>query len=552
MVGLGGEPGVGKTTLAGAVARASGRTIVAVSLLGCTTADDAVRALGDAVGTARCGDEGATLEVLRRCPPLFFVIDDVNHEATLAPVERLLAGLADTRTLVLSERPLLPRHIEIGDASGGAPGSALLTRLCQALGLTDPHEALAALPTDATALAAFPMGVPAGTFGPLPAAILRPDLRDRLILRRGIAARLGAPPLDVQEPVLRALHPLLDLARGAHPARVPDVRDVLLLRSLRGGRSPHDRMRAELAAAEARLLVIFGQPQGAGAVLNSAAAVEGFASQALLGQARAELAFALGDIDSAWANVLTTTDALGAAGDAAGRATIWRRAAERLAERGEVERADEAWRRARFASRLLADEGGLAAAMRGAAALALTRGEWVGASALHEEAAELPGSPAERTNLRLGELTLALVRGENARIRRGLDAMEEAAGADVLLRANLCRRRADALLRDGDHEGAALAADRAAGFYAQLGEGVARGAALRLGADIAAMAGRPAEAHTRYEAALREQVRARDWAGLVRSLDHAATLEEQVGNTERARLLRDQRAGAQRTRNAVE
>ena len=551
MVGLGGEPGVGKTTLAGAVARASGRAIVAVSLAGCTTADDAVRALGDAAGTARCGDEGATLEALRRSPPLFFVIDDVSEAATLAPVERLLAGLADTRALVLSERAFLPRHIEIGDASGGAPGSALLARLCQSLGVTDPQEALEALPPEAKALAHFPMGVPAGTYGTLPSSILRPDLRDRLILRRGIAVRLLARAMPNPEPALKALHPLLDLARGAHPSKVPDVRDVLLLRALRERRDAHDPLRAELAAAEARLLVIFGQPQGAGAVLNAEAATEGFAGQALLGQARAELAFALGDLDSAWANALTTAEALGAAGDAPGRATIWRRVAERLAERGEVERADEAWRRARHASRLLGDEGGLAAAMRGAAALALSRGEWVGASALHEEAGEIPASHAERTNLRLGELTLALVRGENARIRRGLDAMEDAAGDDVLLRANLCRRRADALLRDGDHDGAALAADRAASLYAALGEGIARGAALRVGADIAAMAGRPAEAHGRYEAALREQVRARDWAGLVRTLDHAATLEEHVGNAERARLLRDQRAGAQRTRSAT-
>lgn len=551
MVGLGGEPGVGKTTLAGAVARASGRAIVAVSLAGCTTADDAVRALGDAVGAGPCGDEGATLQALRRSPPLFFVIDDVAEADTLAPVERLVAGLANTRVLVLSERALLPRHIEIGDASGGAPGSALLARLCQSLGVTDPQDALEALPPEAKSLAAFPMGVPAGTFGPLPATILQPDLRDRLILRRGIAARLPPSAASNAEPVLRALHPLLDLARGAHPARVPDVRDVLLLRALREGRPSHDPVRAELAAAEARLLVIFGQPQGAGAVLNAEAGVEAFSGQALLGQARAELAFALGDLDSAWANALTTAEALGAAGDAPGRATIWRRVAERLAERGEVERADEAWRRARHASRLLGDEGGLTAAMRGAAALALSRGEWVGASALHDEAGEIPASHAERTNLRLGELTLALVRGENARIRRGLDAMEDAAGDDVLLRANLSRRRADALLRGGDHEGAALAADRAAGLYGTLGEGVARGAALRLGADIAAMAGRPAEAHGRYESALREQVRARDWAGLVRTLDHAATLEEHVGNTERARLLRDQRAGAQRTRSAT-
>mgnify|MGYP001617504486 CR=1 FL=1 len=221
--------------------------------------------------------------------------------------------------------------------------------------------------------------------------------------------------------------------------------------------------------------------------------------------------------------------------------------ADRLAERGLVDRAEEAWRRARQAARIVGDESGVAAALRGAAGLAVSRGEWVGAGALHEEAGEAAGAGVvERTNLKLGEVSLALVRGEGGRIRRALDALEATAGDDALLRANLWRRRADALLRQGDTDGAMIAADRAAGLYGNLGEFVARGAALRLLGDIGGVAGRPVEAIDAYNRALRQQMRVRDWRGLTRTLDHAAALEEHLGRTARARLLRDQRAAVVR------
>ncbi len=555
LVGLHGPPGVGKTSLAGAVAHATGRPVVAVSLRGCRSDEDALRAFGDALGAALAGDEVAVLAALRRRPGVLLVVDDLLAPELVGVVERLAAAVSEGRVLLVSELPVVPRRVEVGEPGGAAPGSMLLTRLAAALKVDSPEAALAALPADATLLARFPCGLPNGVLGRIPSAALVPDLRDRIILRRGLAARL--PPADPTaadwERVLRGLQPLFDVVRGGHLTRAPDLRDILLLRELAGlpeGELPADRPAELLAAAEARLLVLAGQPEAAGARLKAAGAGEGFAGRALLHHARVELAFALGDLDSAWANALGAADAFGAAGDAAGRAVLWRRVAERLSERGEVERADESWRRGRQASRLLGDDAGLAAALRGAASLALSRGEWVGAGALCEEATESNPSPTERLNLRLAELDLALVRGESSRLSRALDTLEADGIDDALLRANLWRRRADALVRGGDLEGAALAADRAAGLYGALGEFVARGATLRLSADVAALAGHHADAFERYEGALAAQVRSRDWSGLARTLEHAAALADAAEWPDRARLLREQRAGVLRLRHA--
>lgn len=554
LFGLHGPPGVGKTSLAGAVALATGRPVLAVSLRGCVRDEDALRAFGDALGALPTGDEGACLAALARRPGTLLVVDDVLAPELVQVIDRLATAVPEGRTLVISELPLMARRMGVDEPGGATPGTALLARLAAALKVEDGAAALASLPADAALLARFPAGLPAGLLGRIPSAVLVPDLRDRVILRRGVAAHL--PPVEPSESdrerLLAGLQPLFDVVRGGHFTRAPDLRDILLLRALATseGPLPADRPAELLAAAEARLLVLAGQPEAAGARLKAAGNGEGFLGRAVLDHARVELAFALGDLDSAWANALGAADAFGAAGDAAGRAVLWRRVAERLAERGEVERADEAWRRGRQASRILGDDAGLAAALRGAASLALSRGEWVGAGALCEQAAESTPSPLERLNLRLTELDLALVRGEAPRLSRALDSLEAEGNEDALLRANLWRRRADALLRTADLDGAVLAADRAAGLYGALGEGVARGAALRLAADGVALAGRYAEAFERYDAALGAQVRSRDWSGLARTLDHAAALADAAEWRDHARRLREQRAGVVRLRQA--
>ncbi|MSQ01319.1 MAG: hypothetical protein EXR71_05405 [Myxococcales bacterium] len=546
VVGVAGAAGVGKTTLAGAAACASGRPIFAVSMLCCRDDDDAQRALGDAAGTSPVGDEGALVAAMRSRHGLLVVVDDVECVAVLAAVERLLAAVPDSGALVLSEEPVVASSLTLGEVGGRLAGTALLTGLGQALGI-EPAAALAALGPGAAALAAWPAGLWGGTIDRVPAAALRPAVRDRAVLRRGIAALL-APATGSSDAARRSVLPLIELARGAHLAVVPDVRDVFVLRQL-ATLASEPTGRGELAAAEARCLLVFGQPDAAGAGL-AAASGGGPGGDALLAAARSELGFHLGDLDAAWVHALAAADAFGAAGDAAGRASLWRRVAERLTERAEVERAEEAWRRTRQASRLLGDRTGLAAALRGAASLALSRGEWIGAGALHEEAADADTAVHERLNLRLGEAALGLVRGEHASVRRALDTLTPAAEDDALFRANLARRRADTLLRGGDHDPAILEAERAAALYAALGETVAAGSAWRVSADALALAGRLREAHEHYEKALRMQLRCRDWSGLARTLDHAAILADSQGRREPARRLREQRVAVGRARGA--
>ena len=543
---LGGRPGLGKTAVAGAVARELGRPVVAVSLLGCFDADDATRALGDALGALPCGDEAAIRRALDERPGALVVLDDADAEAAVQAAEQLATEPSHTLILVVTSRPDVAVTTALAPLGGAgfhdAVGNPSIARLEGALGVP-LHESLEALGPDLLLLAALPSGLPRMYVEHLPASVLRPDARDRAVLRPGVVALLAsaAPPSGAA--LQAAVAPLLELARGAHQSRRLDPRDIMLLRDAEA-HLPDPTLVAELRCARGRLLLAAGQPRSARRLLRATAGT-GFRAIGLLRWAEVEVSLHLGETQAAWASADAAAEALGSAGEVSARACLWRRLAERLSERGDVSRADEAWRRARQAARLAGDDAGIAAAMRGAAALALSRGEWVGAGALHEEAAEtLHSQPLEELNLRLGGLSLALVRGESGRIGRALDKLEGAAGDDVLMSANLWRRRADALLRQGDLDGALVAADRAGGLFAALGEWVARGSTLRLGADVAALAGQARDAQIRYAEALRVQATSRDWRGIIRTLDHLAVLAEHLGDTMSARAFREQRAAS--------
>lgn len=523
-----GEPGIGKTSVAGAILARHGREACALSAGGCEEAADLLRAVGQALGLHPCGDEGQLRVALRGAALLF--VDDVATDAVAAEAERL-AGEAEIP--VLSVREEAPDALRLGPLPGGNP--ALLR-----LAAGRPLEQALAAASVAGFLVPFPMGLPPGNAPPLPAALLRPDGADRLVLRRAYAARLAPSPTawtdaaDRVEPLVRTL------AHGGHLAGWPDPADLLLLRLL--ARQLPDRA-DRLRAAAARLAARFGQLHVARALLAEAPPTTA-TGRGLLAWADADVLLVGGALADAMERVEAAAAAFTAAGDGAAKAAMLRRVADRLTVRGETGRAEALYESARALYRALGQPVGVAATRRGAADLALLSGASVGVTALHEDVEEsltLSPNAGERANLRLAQAALAAMRGELARAESIL-AEIDLRDAPPLLRANVARRRGDLALRRGETGAALRDADEAARIYGTLGETVAEGAATRLAGDALGAAGRAGEALGRYGAAIRLQVRTRDLRGLARTLDHAATVADWAGEFDLARRWREQRA----------
>lgn len=553
--GIQGAPGIGKTAIAGAVAARFGRRVLAVNLAGCVDEGDVTRALGAALRVHPVGDEGAALDALRGLGPTLLVADDVADEAVVDLLRRVAADAADVVLLVVSEAPLLGDEAvfvgplpdallaELGppDEEGRSP---LWARVAAAMSTTVPL-ARERLQARAAALAAWPTGL-AGPTPDLPAAALLPDLRDRVVLRRGLAARLS-PPADAVALAAHTLGPLLALAEGAALRAEPDPRDLLVLRRV-AREHPDAAVATRAAAAAVRLATVAGQVDVARAFVRAAQPRAASAKdRALLAWADGDALLAMGEAEEARARYAEASEGLRRARAPRLHATLHRRAGDRFAARGLVRAAEAHYRQARWFYRSEASTLGVAAALRGAADLAVSGGEWVSAGTLHEQVAtaltDLGDEAArERANLRLGEATLALARGEYGRAERLLAGLAGLATEDTLLAANVQRRRADLLLRRGLPDEAQAAAKRAADLYASVGEPLAQAACVRLGGDIAAVAGRLADARAAYHAALRLQVRLQDLRGLLRTLEHAAVVEEAAGRPDVARRRREQRA----------
>jgi tetratricopeptide (TPR) repeat protein len=530
-VGIHGPPGSGRTSVAGAVLARVRLPVLAVSLVGCEDDADVVRALGEALAVRPAGDERAVEDALRQRGEGVFLAEDVRGEAVAAAVARLVALAPGLRLLVVSDEALLPGSVEIRPG-----GWSALERVAADMGLSD-QEAARRLGELVGWLVPFPMGVPGEVPAGIPASAFYPDLLDRVVLRAGVAARL-VPPEDAPVRVLERLRPLLALGQGAHLAGAPDYRDFLLLRSL--SRMLPDPERARCIGAAVRLALCSGQLHVASSLCR--ADPSGDEAAGILAWAEGDLYLASGDRDDALARYTLAHDRFRRADLAALQATLLRRTGDRLAARGDVQPAAEAFRQARALYRAFNDPIGMAATLRGAAQIAVSSGEWVSAGALHEQVEENLGGAGglEGSNLRVEQAALSLVRGDLAAAER---ALQEVAAQDCpLLRANVLRRQADIRLRRGDHEAARTAAETAGGLYAALGEAVAHGACARLAGDAAAVAGRPSEAMERYRRALALQVRARDWGGLSRTLAHAAAVADDCGATALAARLREQRA----------
>jgi|GEM_PF-3102196 hypothetical protein len=512
-----GAPGAGATALARTAAARLGRTCAQVRLLGCESADDIVLALGHAAGAIPAGDEGALGNVLRSRDDALVFLD----EADVPGIEEVWGAL---RTLAPRLRwlftgyrcPLPEDQVRVLRLGGGEPVIAPL--------VSNPELDLLAL---------LPAGLPAR--GEVPAALLAVD-GARRALRRGVLSSLvGRVEGQVGALSMRLAlryEALLEVAQGGPFPADLSHQDLLAMRFI-AERSPDVALACQAAAVAGRLCSSWGQPQEGRALLDAALRRHPQAppaGRAVILAAQAEGSVLIGDLDDAH-DIATRAVAVAAEGGALSlAATLAARWASRLSSLGARGLAPQAWRDARARFREVEEPAGLSVALRGSADQAVAMGELVGAETLYEQAACTPATPIEQANRLLGVAALALTQSNLASAHQSLRAVEPLAAGVPLLEANLLRRRAELLLRQGAAASAFLSAFDARARYASIGELVAAAHTTRLLGDITADQGEGGAARRWYKEAVDLQLRIHDRVGLRRTLRHLAALETEAGN----------------------
>lgn len=528
---LAAAPGRGKGRVAGAVAARLGEPVVAVCLAGCRSADEARLVLGHALGARPPGDLADVAERLRGLGAPLVVLDRPADRRVAELVDEVGGMVPDARWLLLSEAPLLEEETAQARLPEVPPP---LERELRAAGHDPPWDILEDQPAEVLALCWLPGGVRRSD-DHVP-RLLRRSLADgRVALRpeviEAVRDRRLSDPSAAAALVAQRLDDELDLALGAPLASGVGVSELLALRWL--GEVLRDRDEAPRAtAAAARLFTAWGLPREGRRLVRAALRRDTLASpqaRALLLWAEAEAALAQGSLSEAEAAWERAGVLLREARDLELLATLTRHRAHRMGERGRPDEAAACWREARLLHRELGDPGGVATTLRGAADLAVARGEVLGAETLYDQAQATPAGALERANRRLGEAALALSRGELQRAEFLLDEADAEHDDDPLRTAGSLRRRAELALRRGAHDDARRLAEEAATSYGEAGEHVARAHTLRLLGDAAAAQGDLAAAAEAFAAAMGAQVRLRDLAGLLRTVRHARALAEDAG-----------------------
>jgi tetratricopeptide (TPR) repeat protein len=473
-----------------------------IDVHGCEAEADRVLCLGRALGCVPPGEPAGIAEALGRTRPAAVVC--VGDTLPGPAEQERLAGLApEARWIHLSWPPEAPTDLDPAD-----PARAALSALPRGLPGTVRLEAGATRPTD-----------------PGRAALLRP------------AAGAEPPPLAAVL-VAELLHGPLRLAEDAPLPDGTTVADLFALRWL-AAHHPQPDTAARAGAAAARVQLAWGQPAAAQAVLRAAtlrSATASASARARLDQAEGDVLAHLGEDEAAAAAHERAAARLRGAADIALLLRFTRRRAEGLLARGRPAAAQPHLRTARALSRELADPLASAAALRASGDAAAAAGERLGAEALYDQAAATPVPSGERTNRLLGEIGLALRRGEFEQAGALLARLPP--DASGLARAGALHRAAEHALHTGDLVRAPRAAAQAADAFARSGavEGQAR--ATRLLGDTHAAAGRRHEALRCYADALELQIRVRDLAGARRTLAHGARVAEDGGLQEVADRLR--------------
>ena len=377
---------------------------------------------------------------------------------------------------------------------------------------------------------------------PLTSELQRPDAapgRLRTDVLRALQQQPRRSIAAIADQVIHHHQDLFVLATGATLSQVRPA-DLFGLRLIAEYAS--DENVACLAAASAAIIrAQCGQPADALERIDQGLARTNFADpahRALLVWAEARIHLGLGDTPTAEARFVDATNLAHAARDLGLLATMHRRWADALSNRGAHQRAAEHYRSARALYRQRAHTEGLSAALRGSADQAVASGELMSAEALYDQSEMHTTTDIEQANRLIGWASLAIAQGNWDRARTLLDRASRTAADDGWVKTNCIRRRADLALRTGDPITAATAAHEAYEHFRRAGSSAAAARCQRLAGDAAAMQGAFREAMTAYHQAVQAQIRTGDWTGLDRTIEHIVGLLLSEGQEDTATTLK--------------
>jgi tetratricopeptide (TPR) repeat protein len=494
-----------------------------VRLGGCRTLADAVLQLGWEVGAQSPGSPVSTGAALAGTDDLTIVIDARGSDPDLVlAVQSSLATIAVSARWLIATLEPVPDHVHmLTDDQGQAMPEEISLQAELAALLPNSDRLKFELETAYQAHDA-------------PPGCVDPNLVRRLLRhpQRSIAS--------LSDQMIEHHRDLLSIATGSHLAGIAGPEDLFGLRLI-SEHASDSNVACLAAAAAARLRNRLGQPAEAFERIEQAlsrALLADPAHRALVVWAHARVHLDLGDLQRAAERFKEATHLVHVSRDLALLTTMHRRWADTLAARSELNAAAEHYRTARSLFRRRGDAEGLAATLRGSADVAVAAGEAVSAEALYDQAEMTTTSNIEQANRYLGWAGLAIAQGELTRARTFTEKAQRVAGDHPLVMANCARRKSDIALHSGDPVTAAIEAEVARSAYALKGDHSAAARCIRILGDSAACQGHLQEAATHYHRALSAQIRVGDMAGLHKTISHVIALEDDVGDQNKADVLR--------------
>jgi tetratricopeptide (TPR) repeat protein len=545
-VALHGPAGAGVTVAAGAVlealvARGEADRVVAIRADACSRPDDLRRAMGVALGAFPAADPDALDAVVTS--RVTVLVDDADLAA--AAVSELVARWPAARWVLTARGPLPgAAAVEVPPLSDAAMrallpaeadpapylGRPLLALLPGQPVPGRPFAAVDQLPPGEELWAELPMGRPSN--GAMPGPWHLP-MHDRIVFRRSVREALGLPDEPSSQALAAAIRDRLPDAHrvAADTAGGAPLDDLVLYRTA-ATRVADPDLAALAASAAARILLRHLEPDPALALVRRVAAERlpsGANAVGLLRWLEADALLELGDDEEAAGLYRSAADALVRGGQKRVVSALARRYADRLAARGEAERASRWLGEARRSTPALEDPVAWADTLRISGDLAASAGELVGASALYDEAlqalARVDGAQRTRAAVRLGQASLEIARGQHDLANQLLD--DAGRSDDPLLRASVAWRRAELAAHRGRPDAALPWLEEARQGFERAGS--VRGLALerRLRGDVHALSGQREEAVATWRAALRWASRDRDLASARRILRRILVVERE-------------------------